>query len=109
MAIDFDRFKHWCEDRFPDCIVKGKEVRINSIFTTDTNYHLWCSPSGGKKKRHATYFLAKAEFTDLVLKKEGGLDDAQWFPLASVGDLNFYDDILPIITRAINILAQKQS
>lgn len=65
--------------------------------------------SGGKKKRHATYFLAKAEFTDLVLKKEGGLDDAQWFPLASVGDLNFYDDILPIITRAINILAQKQS
>jgi ADP-ribose pyrophosphatase YjhB (NUDIX family) len=64
--------------------------------------------SGGKKKRHATYFLAKAEFTDLTLKKEGGLDDAQWFPLASVGDLNFYDDILPIVTRAINILAQKQ-
>lgn len=64
--------------------------------------------SGGKKKRHATYFLAKAPFADLVLKKEGGLDDAQWFPLASVGDLNFYDDILPIVTRAINILAQKQ-
>jgi N utilization substance protein B len=64
--------------------------------------------SGGKKKRHATYFLAKAPFADLILKKEGGLDDAQWFPLASVGDLNFYDDILPIVTRAINILAQKQ-
>lgn len=64
--------------------------------------------SGGKKRRHATYFLAKAPFADLVLKKEGGLDDAQWFPLASVGDLNFYDDILPIVTRAINILAQKQ-
>jgi len=64
--------------------------------------------SGGKKRRHATYFLAKAPFADLVLKKEGGLDDAQWFPLASVGDLNFYDDVLPIVTRAINILAQKQ-
>jgi N utilization substance protein B len=63
--------------------------------------------AGGKKKRHARYFLARAEFTDLKLKKEGGLDDAQWFPLASVGDLNFYDDILPVITRAINILAQK--
>lgn len=64
--------------------------------------------SGGKKRRHATYFLSQAPFTDLVLKKEGGLDDAQWFPLASVGDLNFYDDVLPIVTRAINILAQKQ-
>lgn len=62
---------------------------------------------GGKKKRHATYFLSRAEFKDLILKKEGGLDDAQWFPLASVGDLNFYDDILPVVTRAINILAQK--
>lgn len=61
----------------------------------------------GKKRRHATYFLARAEFKDLILKKEGGLDDAQWFPLASVGDLNFYDDVLPVVTRAINILAQK--
>src|ERR1700689_1534112 len=62
---------------------------------------------GGKKKRHATYFLARADFADLMLKKEGGLDDGQWFPLASVGDLNFYDDILPVVTRAINLLAQK--
>jgi len=63
--------------------------------------------AGGKKKRHATYFLARAPFADLVLKREGGLDDAQWFPLASVGELNFYDDILPVITRAINLLAQR--
>jgi len=63
--------------------------------------------SGGKKKRHARYFLARATFADLKLKREGGLDDAQWFPLASVGDLNFYDDILPVVTRAINLLAQK--
>ena len=65
------------------------------------------SESGGKKRRHATYFLAVSDFRDLELKKTGGLDDAQWFPLASVGDLNFYDDILPVVTRAINILAQK--
>lgn len=63
---------------------------------------------GGKKKRHATYFLARAPFSDLHLKKEGGLDDAQWFPLAAVGDLNFYDDILPVVTRAINLLAQRE-
>lgn len=62
---------------------------------------------GGKKKRHATYYLARCDFADLTLKQEGGLDDAQWFPLAAVGDLNFYDDILPVVTRAINLLAQK--
>jgi N utilization substance protein B len=73
----------------------------NEYIANDSN------SSGGKKRRHATYFLARAPFKDLALKKEGGLDDAQWFPLASVGDLNFYDDILPVVTRAINILAQK--
>lgn len=67
------------------------------------------SAAGGKKRRHARYFLARAPFKDLALKREGGLDDAQWFPLASVGDLNFYDDILPVVTRAINILAQKRT
>jgi len=63
---------------------------------------------GGKKRRHATYFLAEAPFSELTLKREGGLDDAQWFPLSRVGDLNFYDDILPVVTEAINILARKQ-
>lgn len=51
MAIDFNRFRDWAESRFPDLIEKGKEIRINSIFEEDENYHLWCSPSGGKKKR----------------------------------------------------------
>lgn len=64
---------------------------------------------GGKKRRHATYFLASAPFAELTLKREGGLDDAQWFPLSVVGDLNFYDDILPVVTRAINILARRES
>src|SRR6185312_7547746 len=51
----------------------------NEYVANDTN------APGGKKKRHATYFLARAKFQDLMLKREGGLDDAQWFPLASVG------------------------
>jgi len=42
-----------------------------------------------------------------ALGSSGGLDDAQWFPMADVGNLNFYDDTLKIIIPAINILAQK--
>lgn len=121
LALVHDIFGHWTltkgklqKDETHEAGVKrkakeevGLEVEMedklgeNEYIANDNN------APGGKKKRHATYYLARAAFQDLKLKKEGGLDDAQWFPLASVGDLNFYDDILPVVTRAINLLAQK--
>ena len=62
---------------------------------------------GGKKKKRVTYFLARAPFTEIRLGSSGGLDDAQWFPLAAVGDLNFYDDSLTkIVIPAIRALAK---
>jgi N utilization substance protein B len=72
------------------------------------NEYIANDPERGKKRRHCTYYLAEAPFDELTLKREGGLDDAQWFPLAKVGDLNFYDDILPVVTRAINVLVSKE-
>lgn len=55
MNIDFDKFLKWAQARFGEDNVSnkgGKEVRINSIFDPgDDNFHLWCSPNGGKKKR----------------------------------------------------------
>jgi DNA primase len=51
MAIDFESFVRWCEDKFDKVIVKGHEVRINSVFTEDEGQHLWCSPRGGKHYR----------------------------------------------------------
>lgn len=54
MGLDFSKFAKWAKNRFGEenILVKGKEVRINSIFSSDdSSYHLWCSPSGGKKKR----------------------------------------------------------
>lgn len=51
MTISFDKFKDWAEKRFGEIVVKGKEIRINSFFAEDSNFHLWCSPSGGKNKR----------------------------------------------------------
>lgn len=86
----------------------GLEVSVEDALGENEYVANDSNAQGGKKRRHATYFLARATFKDLMLKKEGGLDDAQWFPLAAIGDLNFYDDILPVVTRAINILAQKE-
>ncbi len=70
-----------------------------------TTFH----PEKGKIKKHVSYFLAEAPFQDLTLEKKeekGGLDDVRWFLLADILDLNFYDDILPIVTKAITMLAE---
>jgi len=78
-----------------------EELGVNEYIANDSKVE------GGKKKKRVTYFLAESPFSDLKLGPSGGLDDAQWFPLASVGDLNFYDDTLKIIIPAINLLAKK--
>ena len=64
-------------------------------------------PDDGKIRKQVTYFLAKAEMKDLKLGDSGGLDDAKWFKLQDIQTLNFYDDILPIITKAITILGTR--
>lgn len=52
MKINFDKFVEWAESRFGgDVVVKGDEIRVNSIFAPDDKHHMWCSPSGGKKER----------------------------------------------------------
>lgn len=48
MSIDYDSFLKWCESRFDDIVVKGNEIKLNSIFCEDYKHHLWCNPSGGK-------------------------------------------------------------
>lgn len=52
MAVDFDSFVCWAEDRFNgDIVVANNEVKLNSVFTEDHKHHLWCNPDGGKHYR----------------------------------------------------------
>ena len=52
MSVDFDKFLSWAESRFDgDVVVKGNEIKLNSIFCDDFKHHMWCNPGGGKKKR----------------------------------------------------------
>jgi hypothetical protein len=53
MSVDFDLFVDWCERRFGNIKVRGKEVMINSVYDPDqddTKYKLWCRPDGSTKK-----------------------------------------------------------
>ncbi len=83
----------------------GLEVTVEDMLGNNEypTYH----PEKGKLRKHVTYFLVQAPFADLKLKESGGLDDAQWFKLTDILDLNFYNDILPLITSAVNILLKK--
>lgn len=68
-----------------------------------STYH----PEKGKIKKNVTYFLVESDFEEIKLVNSGGLDDARWFKLSEILDLNFYNDILPLITKAVNILLGK--
>ncbi len=72
------------------------------------NEYVATHPDKGKVRKQVHYFLAKAPYQDLSLYKDGGLDDAKWFNISDILDLKFYDDILPIVTKAITFLVAKR-
>lgn len=73
------------------------------------NEYVASHPEKGRHRKHVTYFLARAPYEPLKLQPKGGLDDAKWFRLADILDLNFYDDMLPIVTAAVQKLLDKSS
>lgn len=73
------------------------------------NEYVATQPEKGKIRKQVVYYLMETEFEDLKLKESGGLDDARWFKMTDILDLNFYDDMLAIVTKAINIILAKDS
>lgn len=69
------------------------------------NEYIASDPERGKLRKQVTYFLAQAENPDDIhLAKKGGLTEVKWFTLSEIPELKIYDDILPIITKAIKII-----
>jgi len=83
----------------------GVDIKIKEKL--GSNEYIASDPEKGKIRKQVSYFLAETKYKELNLGKSGGLNDARWFKLKEIVDLNFYDDILPIITKAINILLKK--
>lgn len=121
LALVHDVFGHWTltkgrldpGESHEECLVRkvplelGVPIEVKEPLGDNsyTTYH----PEKGKIKKDISYFLAEASYQELTLEKkeeQGGLDDVRWFKLAEILDLNFYDDILPIVTKAITRLAE---
>ncbi|MEK7602445.1 MAG: transcription antitermination factor NusB [Patescibacteria group bacterium] len=81
------------------------DVRVES--QVGENEYVASHPEKGKVRKHVYFFLVHSPFETLELKKSGGLDDAKWFRLPDILDLNFYDDMLPIVTAAVQKLLDK--
>lgn len=64
------------------------------------NEYVASDPAVGKKRKHVTYFLGESRFMELTLEKKGGLDDARWFKLQDALELNFYEDMRPLVVKA---------
>lgn len=86
-----------------------EEIGVDIVIKADlgSNEYVASDPEKGKLRKQVHYFLGEAKFVPLKLEKKGGLDDAKWFKLADILELNFYEDILPLVTKAINLLLKK--
>jgi N utilization substance protein B len=116
LALVHDVFGHWTlskghieQDPTPEeGVVRVAKEELGLTVKVEEqvgeNEYVASHPEKGRVRKHVWFFLATADFEPLVLKKSGGLDDAKWFRLQDIIDLNFYDDMLPIVTAAVQKL-----
>jgi N utilization substance protein B len=71
------------------------------------NEYVASHPEKGKSLKKVVYFLAKSEYKELVLEDSSGLDGARWFPLSAIPELRIYNDIIPLIGKAVEIISKK--
>ena len=116
LALVHDIFGHWTLSKgkiaegesIEDGTIRGLSEEMGLAVTlvekVGENEYIASDPAVGKKRKHVTYFLAETPYMDITLEQKGGLDDAKWFRLSEVLELNFYEDMLPIVTKAIQKL-----
>jgi transcription antitermination protein NusB len=116
LALVHDIFGHWTlskskvlpQESFEEGAVRAikEEITLPVAIeaTLGNNEYVATQPEKGKVRKQVQYFLARSPYQDVVLAKKGGLDDAKWFRVADILELNFYEDILPIVTKAVTML-----
>ncbi|MES2749722.1 MAG: transcription antitermination factor NusB [Patescibacteria group bacterium] len=121
LALVHDIFGHWTLSKGK--IEEGEDVQAGAVrelkeemgldITIEAelgnNEYVATHPEKGKVRKQVHYFLASSPYTTIEMEQKGGLDDGQWFKVADILDLNFYEDILPIVTKAITMLVGRKS
>ncbi|MFA7315300.1 MAG: transcription antitermination factor NusB [Candidatus Paceibacterota bacterium] len=71
------------------------------------NEYIATHPEKGKIRKQVTFFLAEAPYGEVTLyNQSGGLDGVQWFSIDEVPSLKMYDNMVPLLTKAIEIITK---
>jgi len=126
LALVHDIFGHWtlskgkigdrpeiANETFEEGTIREIKEEMGLDITIEAplgqNEYVATHPEKGKVRKQVQYFLAHSPYTAITMEQKGGLDDGQWFKVAEILDLNFYEDILPIVTKAITMLVSRKS
>lgn len=120
-ALVHDVFGHWTlskggkeqkesdEDAIKRVIREEIGLKIKKVHEKlGENEYVANHPEKGKHRKQVKYYLAESEYEDVFLGQDKtGLDDVRWFKATDILDLNFYNDIVPLMTKSIEILLSK--
>ena len=118
LAFVHDIFGHWTLSKghleIEEDESTGTAKRVSEEFGIEVtvqeklgeNAYIASTPDKGKIRKNVAYYLAEVSYVPLRFQASGGLDDARWFLLEEVASLNIYDDILPIVTKAITLITK---
>ena len=119
-ALVHDVFGHWTlskggleegesdADGVKRIIKKEIGLTVTQVFDKlGENEYVANHPEKGKHRKQVAYYLAEAIYGDAVLEETGGLDEVKWFKATEILDLNFYNDIVPLITKSLQTLMSK--
>ena len=116
LALVHDIFGHWTlskskvkegeevEDGAKRAVLEELGLPVTIEEKLGENEYVASQPEKGKIRKQVHYFLAASPYQDVELAQKGGLDDAKWFKVSDILELNFYEDILPIVTKAVTML-----
>jgi N utilization substance protein B len=120
-ALVHDVFGHWTlskggkegketdEEAVKRVIKEEISLKITKLHEKlGENEYVANHPEKGKHRKKVVYYLAEAEYDDPKLEPDKtGLDDVKWFKASDILDLNFYNDIVPLMTKSVEILLTK--
>jgi len=122
LALVHDVFGRWtlskgkleAGESVEECAVREikEEIGVDVVIKCElaSNEYIASHPEEGKIRKQVVYFLAESKYEPLRLEEgKGGLDDVRWFNVKEILTLNFYNDIMPIIVKALGELSKKKA
>ncbi|OGI59406.1 transcription antitermination factor NusB [Candidatus Nomurabacteria bacterium RIFCSPHIGHO2_12_FULL_37_29] len=119
-ALVHDVFGYWTLSKgkveIDENIKEGTKRKIKEEIGLDItieeklgeNEYVATHPSKGKSLKRVVYFLAYSEYKELTLEESGGLDGARWFGMNEIPGLRIYNDIVPLISKTVEILNSRK-